>query len=451
MAHLAQDPPSTELLARLVVETPADQLPDDVAEHTRLTIFDTIVCAAAGMTTSAAQAARSAGPRVFGSGRSTVWFTGRTQAPGAALLANIVATTILDLDDGHRLARGHPAAGVVPVALELASRTSTPVAEILTAVALGYEVGVRVSASRDPQRVPTWASGPWVAYAAAATAARILGLDVPATTHALAIAGAWAPTMVVNEWTTEKGTAVKEGIGWAAVAGVTAAELAADGFTGPRDVLDGASAHRREVLVGGTGVEWAVLRSYTKPYSACRYAHPAIDLALRIRDQITSEVTAIEVFTFERALSLNNYPSPPTAGSAQFSVPFCVALALIHGADAVALVTDRFLTDPSVTSLAGHVDLHVDATYDAAFPERTGARVVVHTVEGEPVELATDDASGDWTTGARREVVDQKFSRLQPLIATGDALCDLPEAMRLVEDADTGRLLELLATTQLAM
>ena len=355
------------------------------AAKVRAAIFDLVTAAVAGFTVQGAVAARQAAKTIWGGSAAPVWFSGeRLSAPGAAF-ANSAAASVLDLDDGHRAAAGHPGASIIPAVLATAAITGDSDERIITAIALGYEVAVRIAASRDFAALTTMVSGPWVGQGAAAAAAWLRRLSPEQTAQAIAIAGASAPNLAAVAYSRVMGNHLKEGIPWATATGLAAVDLSASGFTGPTDLLDNDEFFARDKLIDGLGSRWAIEGVYFKPYSCCRWAHAAIDAVLEIKQQheITAEdIVSIQVETFGWALRLNNEPAPPTLESAQYSVPFCVALAATGGKQALVRLSKDWLTHPGTIALAHRVSMSVDPVFESQFPSAVPARVRLLTSKG---------------------------------------------------------------------
>jgi 2-methylcitrate dehydratase PrpD len=119
----------------------------------------------------------------------------------------------------------------------------------------------------------------------------------------------------------------------------------------------------------------------------------------------------VDVYTFERALRLNNAADPDTLEAAQYSLPFCLALAACEGAQALLPLSLEWLHRPEVTALAARVHLHVDPTLDARFPAEAGARVCVETAAGR-VEQTVRHPLGDPANPMDRIQLTTKFRRL---------------------------------------
>jgi 2-methylcitrate dehydratase PrpD len=291
---------------------------------------------------------------------------------------------MLDLDDGHRRAAGHPGAAIVPAVLAVAQTSTISVDRALTAVALGYEIGTRVSAARDFRTLRTTDTGQWCGYGVAAAVGWLRGLSPDALAHAMAIAGHTACGQFATGWT-RVGHATKEGIAWATAGGIAAVDLAEAGFTGPVDLLDDPGRYDQARLTEGLGREWALEASYVKIYSACRWAHGPVDAVLELQAChaiAAAAIEAVEIATFGRALTLINTAKPRGLEEAQYSIPFCVALAAVHGPDALLLPDARHLHDPAVLALAERVTLVFDPELDPQFPVATPCRVTIRHASG---------------------------------------------------------------------
>jgi 2-methylcitrate dehydratase PrpD len=351
-------------------------------------LLDLMTAAVAGAGTPDGLAARHAACRLYAPGDSTVWFAGRRVRAVGAALANSAAASALDLDDGHRAACGHPGAAVIPAVLATAEETGAGAVELLAAIAVGYEVGVRVAAARDLSALGAYSTGRWCGYGVVAGAGWLHRLRPDRLAHALAISGVSAPNQFAagtSGYSRLTGNSVKEGIPWATATALTALQLAEAGFTGPEDILDHAPHYDAARILDGLGTRFLIERTYFKPYSACRWAHAAIDgvgALMEAHGLAAGDLLAIEIHTFDRALRLRNHRNPPTLLDAQYSLPYCVALRAVAGPDALLPLTESALGRPEVVALAEKVSLHLDPGLDSRFPVATPARVVVQTAGG---------------------------------------------------------------------
>jgi hypothetical protein len=147
-------------LAAYVVQARDIPLAGQTREAALRCLFDLIVAAAAGHADRGPQAVRRVAD-LMGQGTVPVWFSGRTASALGAAWANSAAASAQDLDDGHRLARGHPGAVVIPAALAVGQARQASWERILSAIAIGYEVGITIAAARRSYGN----TGTWGAYA----------------------------------------------------------------------------------------------------------------------------------------------------------------------------------------------------------------------------------------------------------------------------------------------
>jgi 2-methylcitrate dehydratase PrpD len=397
-------------LAEFVSGHPAGALPDRTREAISLLLLDLFGATAAGLNSPLASAARQAASDAYGRGDAQVWLTGARLSPAGAAMANSAAASALDIDDGHRGAAGHAGAGVIPAALAVGQVTAASDADILDAIALGYDVALRVASSRPTPTIETYASGRWVGYGAAAAAGRLLGLDARKMAHALAIAGSEGPIVFPTGTSKFQGSTVKEGIPPAVVAGVTAAYRARAGATGPLDLLDNEARYDRAVLLDDLGSAWELQKCYLKPYACCRYMHAAIDAILSLRQQ-GRDIRRLRIETFPQALRLANERAPNSLEGGQYSFYFSCALAALRGSEALQPVDPGSLTDPDVLGLAGRIELETSSDFAASFPVRTPARVLMDQGDGIR-ELVIDHPLGDVANPMTWDQVTRKFTNI---------------------------------------
>lgn len=406
----------TEILSEYLVNYPSAALPPDLRLSAACCIVDAVTAYVVGCDIPSAREAREAARYDFGAGRASVWFTGESLGVTAAAFCNAASVSALDFDDGHRAARGHPGAAVIPVALSVASAIDTSANDLLTAIALGYEIGLRIAVAQNPQAIKSRQSGRWTGYAAAATAGRLYRTDPPALAHALAVAGVLAPNQEANGssgYANLTGNDVKEGIPWSVVTGLTALRLAERGFTGPQDLLDHASHFNWPSIIADLGDPAEISRVYFKPYSCCRYIHPALDAfaALsEVADIRTEQIASIEVQTFRWALRLSNTVSPRTLTEIQYSLPYCMAIAVVDGPTALAPVGNAQLDRADLLEFARKVHLSVSPEIDARFPTETLAQVCLQMIDGRLITSKVTSPRGDKARPLAWEDLINKFS-----------------------------------------
>ena len=410
-------------------------IPKDAQLSAVKCVFDLMSAAIAGYQTPNAMAVRQIASLNWGAGPSAIWFSGKQVTPTGAAFVNAACACALDLDDGHRTAAGHPGAAIIPAVFAIRDAAAFDAQRALVAIALGYEIGVRISAARDLRKVPTVNTGLWCGQAVAAAVGWVRGLSPRQIAHAIAIAGTTSPSQSATPYTKYRGNNVKEGIPWGAANGLLAVNLAAAGFTGPIDILDDPGRFDPAILLDGLGVSWYINNTYFKPYSCCRWLHAPVDalLALVAEHAIKAdEIIGIDVETFGRTLTLGNEVAPTTLEGAQYSLPFCLGVAATSGASALLPLRERSLSDAGALAIAQLVRMAVTPEFDAMFPAAVPGRVRVTTAskifertvlmpKGEPVNPMT------W------EDIESKFRAIacgRVDISTADGLRGAIQALR---------------------
>jgi 2-methylcitrate dehydratase PrpD len=372
-----------ETLAEALLRLELNQLPESTRHAASRCLLDALACAAAGRRHPAVRHARAWAERTFRPGPATIWFEGLSLAPIGAGFVNAYAASILDLDDGHRGAAGHPGAAIVPAVIASAEGLGQGVAlgEVLLAIVCGYEAGVRIAQARswDQPARATVATGRWSAAGVAAAVGKLHRLDPERLADAIAIAEAQAPNLLAADHSGFMGGDTKEGIPWSLLAGIAAVDQAALGLKGYRAALDNPAVYVPGAAIGSFGTRYLVESTYFKLYGCCRWTHSAIDAVLEMRrESIPPErVDRIEIATFQRALSLQNLTRPMDLIAAQFSLPFGVAAALVAGPEALLPLTTNLLTCPDILQLAERIHLALDPALDACFPAQVAARVTL--------------------------------------------------------------------------
>jgi 2-methylcitrate dehydratase PrpD len=373
----------TERLADWIGETSA--IPGDVQQSAAKCVFDLMTAAVAGYQTPGAVAVRQIANMTWGFGPAAIWFSGEGSTPVGAAFVNAACACSLDLDDGHRAASGHPGAAIIPAVLASFNASSLDAQRILVAIALGYEIGVRISSSRDIKNIPTVNSGLWCGQAVAAAIGWVRGLSPTQIAHAISIAGTTSPSQSATPYTKYRGNNVKEGIPWGAANGILAVNLAEQGFTGPIDILDSRERYNPVRLLDGLGTSWLIDNTYFKPYSCCRWIHAPVDalLALMAKHGFhAGDIVAIDVETFGRTLTLSNEVAPVTLEGAQYSLPFCLGVAATSGASALLPLAEESLADAAAQQISQRVRMTVTPEFDAMFPAAVPGRVRVTTASG---------------------------------------------------------------------
>jgi len=408
---------SLEQFAKFVVGATPPGLARDRAAAAFL---DTVGVSLAGALEPASRAVQ----RVVAShsgGPCVVWGTDlQTPAPEAAL-ANGTAAHALDFDDMCFVSLAHPSAPLVPAAMAAAESVGASGAAILDAYIVGFEIEARLGAALNPRHYRRgWhCTSTLGTIGAAAAASRLAGLDVARTRHALAIAASSASGLKENF-----GTMVKPlHAGLAARNGVLAAELAAAGIEGSPQAIDGPQgflhafdSERSSIadVVADLGHRWEIVETgiTVKLYPSCAGTHPTLDVVLDLRRRETllaDDIEGIVIDVDAMTPTVLLYDKPSSGLEGKFSMPFCVAAAIVYGRVGVETFALDRLSDPAVLDLMQRVTMRVDPAFDNGAPPLTQTRVTMTLRDGRVLTESANGARGYPANPASAAELDAKF------------------------------------------
>jgi len=428
---------------QFILRTTWADLPAAVQQQARRCLLDLTAATLAGTQTPVARIVADLAVSQFGGDEATILVDARRASLTGAALANGFAANALDIDDGYRPVKGHPGVCVFPALLAVCERFPVAGHDFLTALVIGYEIGMRAGLIRHATAATYHASGSWGALAAAAAAGRILGLDNLSLHEALGIATYHAPLAPMMKGIARPNMA-KDATGWGGMVGLSAVLLAAQGFTGIDPLFAEAPAPE---WIADLGQRWRILDLYFKPYACCRWAQPAIAAVLRIANQAhftPAQIAGIHVRTFAAAASLSR-AHPQNTEEAQYNLAFPIAAALIDGELGPCQVSPPRLHDPDLLALADRVTVEIAPAYEAVFPDTACADVLVTLPDGQTLASGRTEAKWQPPDTPTDAELDAKFRWLvEPLLGAEAAAGLSQQIWTLAERADSGSFLRAL-------
>ncbi len=401
-------PTTTPTIIEALATMAAGPVPSDVIRAVPSRVIDIVGIAARATTldTSAAVVGFSIDQQT--APRATAIGAEPAMSAAEAAFVNGVLAHSLDYDDTHLPSILHPSASVVPAALATAEHAGADGATTAAAIAVGLEVAVRLGMggydTEGRQSIyferGQHATSICGAIGSAAAAARILSGESEAFIgHAMGIAASMASGII--EANRAGGTVKRLHCGWAARSGVTAAQLAIAGLTGPPTAIEGrfglysaflGDEGNVDATVDRIGEHWESQRIFIKPYPANHFTHTAIDAAIALReagvrpDDIASATLMVAAPTVRTIGDpLPTKQRPETGYQAQFSGPYAVAAGLIGGGGlglGLADFTDALAVDPQHRALMAKINVVGDRTLDEIYPFQFPCRLQVTTTDG---------------------------------------------------------------------
>ena len=412
-------------------DTQWDDLPEFVRRQARRCLLDTLGAGIAGSRTRLSQIIRDFAASAFGGHDAYLWLDGREVSPPGAALANGMTIDSLDIHDGHPLAKGHAGAAIVPATLAtipLKNSIHITGEELLTTMVVGYEVALRAAIALHATACDYHTSGAWNALGCAAVASRRLALTAEKTRHALGAAEYHGPRSQMMRCI-DHPSMLKDGSGWGAMTGVSAAYLAQESFTGaPALTIEDEEAKQ---YWDNLDQDWLIAGQYFKPHAVCRWAQPAIEAALVLQQthRLSSDnINRIEVHTFNEAVRLN-IRHPQTTEEAQYSLPFPVAAALVQGQLGATELGEAALTDTAVLQLSDRIELIEDVQFSSRFPARRFGRVIVETRSGECYDSGDVEARWDSGNPPSDQALLDKFRWLVKDVVPGDRAREMEDLL----------------------
>lgn len=393
----ARDPNADSLAAVLDAAMLADSdIPRSARTRAARLLVDTLAVAMAGSGDPFCREYVASMADASGAGASSVVARSTGMMPELAAMANALPTTVLQIDEGHRLSGSHPAIQVIPAALAVAEDLDSDGPQLLCAIVRGYEVAARVGLALAPMRAGVHTNGTSGTIGAGVAAASLWGLG-PEPMARLISGLASAPFVPRLSAAYDGDTVLHMYAGLGAMVGVSMARAARSGVTASASALDDhflQQLGRRPVELSG---DFLILDSYFKFYPACAHAHTSIEALEEILDAneiAADDIERIEVRTFAGAAALTD-AAPTSDLGARFSIPFLLARRAVIGELDNALLTGPDLEDPATLRLAQRVRVLEEAELSARYPETRPVRLTVVRRDGSELTASRDLPRGD--------------------------------------------------------
>ena len=353
--------------ARFIATIKQREMPPEVIEQAKMCLVDWLGVALGAHAEGAAVTVRRMAETWKASGQAQILMGGAT-TPALAALVNGTMSHCLDYDDAHTEGAGHISAVNWAAALAMAGHHQQDGHAALTAFIAGFEVMARLGRGglqgmgRNLQFKGFHPTSVLGRFGAAAAASVVLDLSEQRIAHALGVAATTAGGLTASFGSMAKPFHA----GKAAMDGILAAQLAAEGFEAATHLLDadkglqGSFIQDRSVRIPPIDYDdgWEILRNGFKPYACCRSIHASVDAARKLAAQLNGKaVERIHVKAHRGATVPAHHFNPTTPLQGKFSFPFCLALAL-RGYRVVATdFSAERLRDPDIMSLVPCVEV----------------------------------------------------------------------------------------------
>jgi len=429
----------TARLAEWISGLRRTDIPDNAWAHAKLCLLDALGCGLFGSRQPWGRISADAAQDLNPAGRASLWGRDARCGVDAAAMANGTATHGFELDDIHLRASMHPGAVTIPAAFALAEAYGKSLAEFLTAVVAGYEIGLRIGIAvglghglRGHHTTGTVGT-----LAAAAAAANLLGLSADATADALGIAA----TQAAGLHGARMGAMSKRfHAGRAAQSGVLAAALAKRGFTGSRTALEQPFGGFFSTLCDAVdvpatyaelGERWEIREVGFKAYASCGSTHTTVDAidALMKQGITARDLKELRIHMSKKAVSNVGWKYVPAGVvAAQMNCYYTSAVKLLDDEVFVDQFAESRLADPRVMALIERIRIAHEPAFDAGgAATRHAVRVEAELNDGTVKTVNVEQRRGSTRFPLSREDIVRKFRGLAMVALPG------PSVERIIE------------------
>lgn len=440
-------------LAEYACNLQYSDLDEATVHEVRRRFLDSLACSLGAYRAGAPNVARRIAKRVSSDPGAGYLGCTRKTSPDLAAFVNGILFRYLDYNDTYlSLEPAHPSDNIAAV-LAAGEAGGQNGRAMITAAVVAYEIQCRLCDAASI-RAHGWDHVTYGAFSTAAAAGKLLGLSVEEMTHALNLAGTPNITLrqtragELSEW---KGCAFAN----AARNGVFAALLAAEGLTGPAPIFEGemgffkqvSGAFDLEKLGGRNGdTDFMIKKTSIKFWPAEYHSQSAIHAALELREQIGDihQIRSIDIDSFDAAVDIiGKDPEkwrPKTRETADHSLPYCTAVALMDGDVTLDSFSNERLRDETLLELVAKIHIHRNAELTARYPRGSPNRITVTLDDGKIFTAENEFPRGhDQNPMSDAEVI-EKFRRLAEGLLDGSTqqqvidLCMQLESLESAED-----------------
>jgi len=401
---------SFDLLLDFISDLKIEKVPEPVIQKAKFCLLDFLANIFAGSRLEEgiqiAEFVRGLGDRQ----EATVLPFGYRSSCRQSAMANGTIGALLQSHDGFKQGGNHPCAAVIPSVMAVGEYHKKTGREILLSIIAGYEVANRISAAIHPSHsligfAPTGTAG---AFGSAAAVAKLLSFDKDGLSHAMGIAGFLLPITTYETLLSKCSVTPIHG-GFAGRTGIEAAMLAAVGYKGCRDILQG--GHSRgfclitsrdphfEKLSDRLGEHYSIMDVYFKAYPACRHTHGAVELILKMIGEngiVCQEIEKIHIKTYQMAMQFVEYTTTSSElYECQMSLPYVVAVAAMDGHLGLEQFSKERRRDPNVHEFSRKIEVVEDPKLTGVYPLKTPFVVELVLRRGKKLEGKIDFPRGD--------------------------------------------------------
>jgi 2-methylcitrate dehydratase len=413
-------------IAEFAVSLSYKDIPDPVVNEVKRYLYDSAGCAYGGYHTKDVRILREIYTRMGGAGEATLLAFGDKMPAVNATLVNALMIRALDFNDIYwKEDPSHPS-DIIPAALAMGELVGSSMKDVIVAIVLAYEFEMRLCEFAVPGvRERKWHHATLTQFVSPIVAGKLLGLNIDQMVNAIGISGCHNHTIGCP--TAGKLTMMKNTVDPMAVqSGVFAALMAERGYSGTEAVFDGKEGlmdvfgpdWSREKLLGNLGGKFKILECSMKAFPTEALTHTHITATLKVvRENKISfdQIEQVTVTTIARACDILFDPHkyrPESRETADHSLPYCIAVALVDHQITTKSFSDEKMKDPRIWQVIDKIKGEASAEFEKMFPAKQPSKVVVKTKDGREFSAYLEYPKGDPREPMSIEDIETKFNAL---------------------------------------
>jgi 2-methylcitrate dehydratase len=438
-------------MSRWAAQLEYNQLGDKAVHEARRYLLDSLGCALGGYRQEDALHALAVLDEIANAGSATILGSGKKTDVVSAALANALMVRVMDYNDIYwQQDPSHPS-DIIPAAMACAERQGTGGVELIVGIILGHEFEMRLCEAAFPGiRERGWHHATLTAFVSPIVAGRMLRLTWEQIQHAIGISASHHCTL--GAVTAGKLTMMKNTVDpMATQAGVMAALLAEQGYSGPEHVIDGKEGlvhcmgpeWKLELLTEGLGESWRIERCGMKAFPTEALTHAPISAVLKLvreHDLEPDQIEKVYIRSLARAADILADPSkydPRSKETADHSLPYVIAAAIVDRQVTPAQFEPEKIMDAKIREQLNKVEVVADPDIEAVFPELQRVIVSVRTTDEREFKEQLDYPKGDPRNPLTDQEIEEKFDALAAPVLSDDARARLKDAVWNLEKLDS--------------
>jgi len=436
-----------------------EDLSPEAVQAAKTILYDSLGCALGGSKTHDVAIMRDYLQEKGGAEEATVIGTGYKLPASETALLNALMVRALDYNDIYwKQDPSHPS-DIIPGPLALGEAMGKSGKDLLLAIAVGHEIEMRLCEAGFPGiRERKWHHATLTAFASPVAAGVMMGLSAEQIAHAIGISGSRHATfgaITAGHLTMMKNTADP----MATQSGVIAAELASRGYEGPEHVIEGKEGlfqaygpeWKGEILTEGLGDTWRIPQCGLKAFPTEALTHAPLTAVIDLvteNDLQPDDIESILIKTIGRAADILSDPSkynPQTRESADHSLPYCVAVAVVDRTVVPSSFDEEKIFNPVIRAQLKKLKVVAEPKFEAMFPAKQPNEVTIHTTDGRTLVKYVEFPMGDPRHPIPQSGLDAKFTSLAEGVLTPARQAELKQIVYELESLEhLGELARLL-------